>query len=705
MYNTLQKMKLPVPCPTIAVWQPFCEPDRAPVCFSTFGTMGKRAKGVVATDGAASAPSKDAGAELPVRQRRKLEGRRTLEEKALRGISLHFPWLAQEKLASVTVDGKTLKERIMEDHARLDSGKQSRLSASYWRGLVAEYGAQCNPVMGLDIEKFKGKDNEVSQQVKLATDAATTTDTAKRSPEALLALLAGQVALTKREMLGVCKSVEAHSGVGKHAVSVLWLAIGKHITTFNYSNCLEDLKTALIPRLDMSMDYIYGRWRKAGVLPEVFVQQHMPLLKWVLPAGHFELAWEKRKNWKQAAGSIRACVAEAQIGATLFEGVLGKVDANGLELDVTTALQDINLQTFGAKEFMEFKAMVDTKWKDYDQSPQLNSKRLIKVDFCQQLVEVQVNSVSWEVELRLMAFLKTQAIFNRHIIPMEMEQWVLEDKMEKPNYTFFKNIGTILDGAVACRAAVSNILEEVACQSVDSVLEVLEGQVDMLLTMDRSWTLEASFLKAHLSELVTEKCQEMILARLPQADFEQSQEEVLKELNALQDLKLFKVGGVCITDSLNAITTVISNMVRKLPCPVKPFSNSTPFWQKVCRACCLFVSFWKEEKTSKTQPKEVEEGQPPEEEIIMDTTFIQLFGAEALKEKWEAMKRQHSSQEEEVKLADLDIFYVHQWMLLASQVDELKAMTAELLPGAKKEGGAVKKAAKPVKASGVQQYF
>ena len=156
--------------------------------------------------------------------KRKLE-RSTSDEKVERKLENKFGHIDRDILATMTVDGKTVRQRIREDRRRLPPG--GRLGCKYWKELQSMYG-QC---WGVDFVRECRPPNPrkpINDTLIEELDLATETHPAMRSVDALFTHLAMCDAMNRTELVGTMSTLQDATHISARAKDAIYFEILKH---------------------------------------------------------------------------------------------------------------------------------------------------------------------------------------------------------------------------------------------------------------------------------------------------------------------------------------------------------------------------------------------------------------------------------------------------------------------------------------------
>ena len=147
-----------------------------------------------------TASSKSKPSKEQVGSKRRRLGRRDTEEAADRALQSHFPNWPAELLSLKEVDGKNMREAVIEQkRAQRESG--GYLGPKYWESLAQKYGDS--------PQQLVPEDNTLSVDEGLtrALVAARSTHTTAKSADALLHYLSTTPTMNSREATGLANHV------------------------------------------------------------------------------------------------------------------------------------------------------------------------------------------------------------------------------------------------------------------------------------------------------------------------------------------------------------------------------------------------------------------------------------------------------------------------------------------------------------------
>ena len=312
----------------------------------------------------------------PVRRRQLV--RRDSDEKIERAIQLHFKNMTASQLASTTINGMTVRERVAHDRAALIEAGGYRLGATYWRALAAEYGQAC-----LSFSNIEPRDRHepVAEDLLKALGTATSADCQARNSEAFCIYLQYVAELGDRTQLGIAKTIEAHTNIGRSAQDALWTAFASCLARTNYANTQDAVREALKPVMDAVLTRTWARLHKNSVKVETFITTHRSLLALVMNETDLAAIAACGGNWSSVPEPIRRVTESSSVGALCFQFAMASMHSKGLSTAVDTALATLELQKLDCKKFATWRMELGQKIKVFTESDALDEKRTITVRF------------------------------------------------------------------------------------------------------------------------------------------------------------------------------------------------------------------------------------------------------------------------------------------------------------------------------------
>jgi len=126
----------------------------------------------------------------------RFQNRRAVEEQVERCMKAHFSHLTHIYLESCRVDGKPLRQKILDDMIEKDNG--GRLGARYWADLKQQVGDGEDSVDSIVVDD---PSQTVSDDLQIALERAVDTNNSKRTLEPLVSFLSSTGGLNQKELI------------------------------------------------------------------------------------------------------------------------------------------------------------------------------------------------------------------------------------------------------------------------------------------------------------------------------------------------------------------------------------------------------------------------------------------------------------------------------------------------------------------------
>jgi hypothetical protein len=586
-------------------------------------------------------------------KRRQLE-RRSSDAQIDRSIEEHFAHLTPYQKVTMQVDDKTLREHIHAARVNMRSGQ--RLGPSFWRDLAIKFIALTDPVASLEPSNH---DLPISERLCAAVDALHHRNPAARSTEPMVAWLRHVQEVNELEFLGVLNACIAPLQVQKSKVDVLIVEIMKLMTRLDLHLRWPHFVRAAKGHFDLALSSHFSRLKHSGVTLATFMDCYRKEVGLVMDASDADVVMSCKTSWDKVSSQTSRLVTGSMLGKAMFGFAQVHVDAATFATRVEEVVDGLGeVAGITAKDLPAYHAQCADLMA---QCCSLGSmKREIKLKYGPAVVSLTVQELSTEVELRLVARLKSDSLgFESGLKLLPWERWMFK----------------LHPAGTACPVEAGLLVEMNAARSMALELVKLSENSDMsslraaynkksaeFLSIDPSFKLELAFLATKAPEVVDEYVRRMVLDALPDGDAHPpTLSQALSSLLQLQDLDVFKYSSGLAHDQVRSVSGILQNMKKN----VSPkFEDSAlkqegGFFNSVAVKLPNFLCC--------PDPKD-------------DEKKKLVFGKVALGMKFEEMTiKMSGKQVGKVLLNDLEVFQTYRWLLDATMVQTLSGWVASVL--------------------------
>jgi hypothetical protein len=306
----------------------------------------------------------------------------------------------------VKVAGVTLRERLTADKTeqRHNSDSKVVMGKKYYDQRRAEFsngtGARAQLLVKNEAEVPNDK---LVQAVRLARQAAP-----QRGQ--LYDYLANSNLCSQSEMVGLARFFLELKPWSSDANLKLALAILKYWIRVSAENTYNDELDVVRPHVDKTLMAALSSMKSANVPMKVFWVTYSDMAKYIVNTTDVDTLLDVRGDWGQVGGQLEAVTGSSQLGMAMFGFALYEhqvlrcskiIEAEVLILaggQVTQAAID------------QVQVRVVKKMEELPGHEKLNVVRVVGVAYRGTVVKVQVDTLRQEIEFKIAAFLKTQAL-------------------------------------------------------------------------------------------------------------------------------------------------------------------------------------------------------------------------------------------------------------------------------------------------------
>lgn len=639
---------------------------------------------------------------LNAHQRRRLNGRRQDEEKIERQLQSHFSFLTKAQLASIRVQGQSLRERVQQDWAKLSRQGAQRLGSQYWTSLAAEFGEHAGMFKSMS-EDFQHL--QVDMALLQYLDQAVCADTKARTTEPVVNYLGTSPPLNGRNLVGYAKTVEASANISRLNADLLWMALGHHLARCGLAECPEGFMAILCPVLDSSLCRDFQRCRKGGVGLQAYIASKGPLLNLIFGGDHLQQIMLCDGHWDQVQHHLKAVTSKTCLGSLMFDHALKVLTVEGLQKTLHQLIDDTfeveGLTVEGLQAFMSMAAEELAPWKECQA---VQCKRSVSLPFLGSSVPIVVMTPHMELNYRVWGKLKDHTIgVDNGGLPMLLQEEWCKDKAWYTQKLQKLPCKELLQPLLATRTMARDILKPQLISCLADLKTLMVANSEVLQGMDSTWGLEVAWAEHCMDQSVVRAVEMAVLQCLP------SQTRAVEPTDAFKDLERFRGGKLlqCADrgsqDKVKAVMEVVAALKDKVPVDLPFEHNSSDFFGLAGQRLQNFV------RSSKVvQHKEAEDAEPHE-------VVEELVGSEALKQKLGEVQAIFAKQPQTLKFHMLDCLVTYRWLLTEAEHKQVQTLVQACIqhsgggPQAHMSGKAVPKAKPDAKKkdapSSLMKYF
>ena len=269
------------------------------------------------------------------------------------------------------------------------------------------------------------KTEPLDEQLLKALGTATASDTQVRNSEAFTIYLEYAPSLNDRNQVGVAKTIEAHSNIGKSAQDTLWTSFARFLTRTEFRHTQDKMRQSLKPVMDGVLSRTWSRMHKNGVGLETFISTHRQLLGICWNSTDLAAVAACGGVWSSVLDQVRRISDASSVGALCFGSVMSAANSKGLAKQLQTSLASLSLDKLTLSGLKAWRMELTKDLRQYTDGDVLDEKRVVEVPFAKGVVPMTVHTAELEIEFRVSAFIKEAAIGAENGLPLlEWEQWL-----------------------------------------------------------------------------------------------------------------------------------------------------------------------------------------------------------------------------------------------------------------------------------------
>ena len=441
--------------------------------------------------------------------------RRDFDELVERAIRAKCSDLTHANIEATQVAGLTLRQRVSKDLAALlatseKTGKRGRLSASYWRQILADYSSHESLVTSLHAKDPNSP--KPCEEFRRCMSVAFRKNPSSRSSDPLFQYLANCASLSQLELVGLIKATFDKSFIGRHAQDSIYLEVLRCLVRLDLMNAYSEEVSTLKPLWDTALVNNYEHMKRRGSELKRWVTGNLGLCGVVCDKVDLEaLLQVSDDHWGKVAPIIARVTSSSRLGHVLYQHAAVKICSSHLSEDLQQLVAEALNKSYSAEALKIFNTAAAEKAKQFTRvlgtGKRLVQMRLLDTDF-----EMRVASLSNEAEARVWAGIKNASLGRQKGLPLMMHERLLAPLgfCDGPCEVDEEVLAPM---RVAREAAIS-MIEDAGCKSYEEVRKVLLKNQQPLLQLDRSFKVEIDWMMQAKAKL-EENTDARLLALLP----------------------------------------------------------------------------------------------------------------------------------------------------------------------------------------------
>jgi len=562
------------------------------------------------------------------------------------------------------INGRTLREKLSNDKLLARDNPQCgiKFGKKYFNDMRTQYGQREHVNAGLVVADESLPINH--SLVEAITNARTA------APQKMIEFCQTEPLGNQSEIAGLLRfglELKPWMGGQQRAMSV---EIMKHIVRTGMIAVFPNEVAAYRPQIDKTLSQVYIAM-KGTVEPDAFWKLYRPYAALVLSVDAVDRLLAAKSTWDGHDDDLDAITSSGDLGMKMF-GFAMMANAGirlGKKIDEQIASSlDVPLVTSAvlqkARDAITNEVLLKMPHLTFALN---NKKRAILVKYRGQDLPVEVSSVYAEVNVRLMATMKSRAIAmetSPSLIPLFNEVALLP-LGGKSKLAVEESL--LLEMNVA-RSSANALLTAERMMQGSAVDDVLTSRSEAILQIDPTFGLEISFFRWLIGAGGQQLLQARVLDALPSSQGFHSAKSVAVTIEQIKASPLYAFVSREGQSSVNIAGEFVTSLAN-LRMPVLKAAEGHDFLLKVKDRLQWFLS--SNAASSSTGPG--------------------VHGLAALTAMFE-IQQQKATDKQEVKLEDLQMFHAFHWLLTPAQVTVLQTMVSGIYKGLKHPPSAAAKA-------------
>ncbi|CAE8583142.1 unnamed protein product [Polarella glacialis] len=456
--------------------------------------------------------------------RRKLTKRNT-DQQVTKKYWDHFRDFDDNQKYIIVVEGMTLEERLTKD-TRASRGKNGiPMGAPYYRSLRLKYSS-----VSSNMAQLAAKDS--SEEVRPAFRAAYKLFKSRpkeRTP--LIELLKTLSYHNNKETVGLAKALfEEDVSKGAEARDLV-VSISRWFARNDIANVEPDVFRNVKAHIDSSISVVYRDLKKEGVKLTAFWSVYSDVCSLVVSKDDVETLLSADSSWLEHAETLSLVVGSSKIGAAMWGWVQAKVvDVQARDLMVKFSEQLTNLAKLTSESVEEPCTKLRQAVGKIDGISLLPLRRTCIINYRGTDCEHVVSGIEDELQRRLSAEAKARAAATGKLQLLLFEEDLVGDYMGASTHVDMN----LIQGCQEARTAANQFcLLEYDSPSGCEYIKVLMMKQKSLAALDRSFTVELSWISAMASGPGVKMLMTKVLTCLPSKKVAMTAEDSLGRLATL----------------------------------------------------------------------------------------------------------------------------------------------------------------------------
>lgn len=519
----------------------------------------------------------------PEPKKRRQLGRRLIEEQVERAIQAHFAGLTEQELNIKQVDNLTLRQKITKDLENKETGQ--RLGQKYWKELKNKWKQDGTGPASL---KVLDPTEPLGEVFLSALAEATSPNPTQRKYEPLFNCIQQSKGFNQRELQGLIKVICPGGPLPKATSMALVLELGRYFTRVGQVETFKKEVLAIKGHVDEALLNQYGKLRKAGVSNITFITTFKALLALVMDAGSLDkfLATDSGQ-WTAIAKTIMELKASSRIGGSLFSFASTVIQACNFELDikqVVAVFQD-KQETLLLKDAEATWTKLQAIMARCRESGALPGKRQVSFPLVGHWVNILIPDPTMELQLRMASAIRARSLGLHSGLPwLFFEEWIFDRR--EGSCTVER---ALLTEQLKARQLAKEMLQSEDLSCMEDVKRTLHAHAEELLSLDKGFRLELTFIMEHAETALTSSIEKQLLEFLPTQTRHTSIMEVKIMVQNLQQSKMVSFSSKACQATVKTLLELLTMLDRNLAPKVEDLNKGGQFWQVVVQRLPNFL--------------------------------------------------------------------------------------------------------------------
>ena len=565
------------------------------------------------------------------------------------------------------VDGKTLRNRLLEDRRQHNSAPRSLpMGGPYYKKLKGLYCSEDSPFRSLRVHADTIAIDESLIEALLALKG-------QKNHRGLLAdWLSSASRCNQSDLVGVLKVALDHNPQGSN--NSLYVVVD--VMTFIKRLSLDKIHGAEVSCLrshfDVALVRLFNQMFQDGVSAKTFIELYGDIASLVVNEVDVKDIIATKADWLPMADTLDRVTQGSSIGMKVFGFTIPLLRGAAVKKVMTDELLKLTGVELTVDRVAAARAEVTKLLKGVPGLATLPALREITVSYRGVDIAVPVQSVTEELQIRLAAVVKTRAR-DQDLLPALFMEDSLVARNRVPELG--KVQPELLAEAKVARATANQMLGSENWLHGEAVQSLLDKKGSTLIALDRTFAIERCFILAMLGEAGEKRLLEELVEILPSELRAISLKDSASKVATLMGTDLFRFCSRSAQGGVKATHHLLQNMVLGFP-PSFGASESCGMLLVVKQHMPFFVR-----QCVNEDPREP----------------VYIYGEKALKAKLDVV-RGLVAKKSEIALCQLELFHVFAYMLLPAEAQFVQKVTQQVVarsskPNAGSAGGSASSSA------------